>query len=358
MARIILDVDSTIADLLTPWISSYNAAWADTLVIADIESWSLHKHVKPECGADGLYKIIKEPGFFLALEPFAGAVDIIQRWARNHEVLFVTDVLTGASHIYGEKTEWLGRHFGKMFTPDKLIFAGVNRGLLRADLLIDDKPANLLEFKKHNPDAQTWAIAYPYNEEVAQAVDLRAYGFQEPEAAWQEFAAASDSIGAAPDGKLCFAPLPDGSLCKAKGCEVHKRLTIPGSTYYPKAVWEALGDMAANSRLETMDAELAYLRTIPDRIERDFNRLRPADAYGLLIHSIREVMAATERMANYQANQQLMVHRDAIKGLLVDIGAILKRYVVDQAVLDKIGKDIMRLDMRVNTKVKALRSGK
>lgn len=119
-----------------------------------------------------------------------------------------------------------------------------------------------------------------------------------------------------------------------------------------------LGNLAATDRLETMDAELAYLRTIPDRIERDFKTMHPRDAYGLLIFSIKEVMAGTEKMAKYQADRQLLVHRDAIKQLLENIGTILKRYIVDVDVLSKIGHDIRRLDLRVDSKIKALRSGK
>jgi 5'-nucleotidase len=86
----------------------------------------------------GLQYPQSEPGFYLNLEPIAGAIDGFQHIGNLPctEVYILTAPSVMNPHSYSEKRLWVERHLG-LAVAYRLILSP-NKGLLRGDILIDD----------------------------------------------------------------------------------------------------------------------------------------------------------------------------------------------------------------------------
>jgi 5'-nucleotidase len=138
---IIVDIDDTIADLLTVWLSRYNADYNDHLTRDDITAWDLTKFVKPECGVK-IYDYLKDEHIYDEIEPIPGALMGVTRLrGMGHHILFVT------ANIHREKWEWLKRHgfLSKTWTSQDYICC-FDKHLIKADAIIDDKPETVDRF--------------------------------------------------------------------------------------------------------------------------------------------------------------------------------------------------------------------
>ena len=77
------------------------------------------------------------PGFFLNLEPLAGAIRAVTKLREAFEVYILTAPSTRNPHSYTEKRLWIEQHFDYAFT--KRLILSPNKGLLKGDYLIDDR---------------------------------------------------------------------------------------------------------------------------------------------------------------------------------------------------------------------------
>lgn len=345
--RILVDIDNTIADLLGGFLRDYNAMFGDTLTPDQVTDYDFARVVKPEA----VYKmddVFGRDGFFRGLEPFPGAVETVTGWMKEHEVIFVTAVKPSHVAAYGEKSRWLEEHFG-VLKRNQLVFATQTRGLLRADLLVDDKPSNVKAFKKHNPEGKAFCIAYPYNQDLENIADVRAYGWQDPAAAWARFDehVRTSMLDLVPAGKMCFAPLPSGGVCKNYDCAVHTALAVPGS-FYPKPVWELLGQMINDATLDSVDAELAHMRYVVDNIGKEpmGKSFGPRSKYELLIQAINSVFDMVVKRDKLLADRSLMFHRSVIEQMLDQIYVVLKKHIKDEGVLQVIGRDLNKVNLQ------------
>lgn len=185
MLTILCDLDSTLADLHNPLIAIYNREFNDRLKIADLKTWNLMDHVKPECGRLIYDRFLRTPGLFNNMKPFPGAVERLKNLVDDgHDVYIATDVFF-PEHAT-EKLRWCQEHVP--FIPRDHIVLGAPKHMLRADVLIDDSPHQVRRYR------QAWGfgplilvLAFPYNECVDGMADLRAFDWLTPEQAWNQF---------------------------------------------------------------------------------------------------------------------------------------------------------------------------
>lgn len=162
MAKTILcDLDSILADILTPWLRSYNRDYSDTLTVDRIPSWDFHNIVKPECGTK-IYDYLREPGFFENLKPLPGAIEAVQALrSAGHDFLVLTagaDVEDAAT----QKVRWCKRYLD--LSPKQVIVTP-RKELVRGDVLIDDSPEQIKKYRGAWGQAPLiLTISYPYNE--------------------------------------------------------------------------------------------------------------------------------------------------------------------------------------------------
>jgi 5'-nucleotidase len=157
MKTILCDMDGVVADLLAHWLAVYNYEFRRNVRVSDITDWDTGK-----CVPDGaaVYPIIERPGFFGELPVMPGAVEGLEALlARGHDVFLVS---AGAGWALSDKSHWVAKHMPFMRNRMLLTNGKTPKGLVRGDVLIDDGPHNLIDFKKRNPAACAIACAYPY----------------------------------------------------------------------------------------------------------------------------------------------------------------------------------------------------
>jgi len=150
---IALDVDGVLARLHDEWLRRYNRDWDDNLQVEQITEWEIHKLVKPECGTH-IYKYLDDTTIYDHVLPEKDAQEVVQRLrADGHRVVLAT---TSTPKSMGRKYAW-AKHYGLVESTKDYIEVG-DKGLLRADVLLDDYIGNLEAFKG-------WSVIYnqPWN---------------------------------------------------------------------------------------------------------------------------------------------------------------------------------------------------
>lgn len=178
---ILCDMDGIITDLMGKWLDRYNGDHKDDLSIADIKG-PIHTAVKKEVGTD-IYDYIKEPGFFDDLKAIPGSIKTLTALAMEGHNVMIATAHADNPQCASAKIRWCQEHLG--FSRKQVILIHAKH-LLRGDVFIDDTPKKLVAYREAWPDAKVLTIAYPYNEECKDRVDLRAEGYEKPKSAWEE----------------------------------------------------------------------------------------------------------------------------------------------------------------------------
>ena len=141
MARILLDMDGVLCNLIGKWFTTYNQEYGDRIHIDALEDWGPHRIAR---AGKAIYKYLAQPGFFRDLEPIEGAIDGVRTLLdRGHDVVIVTAARRG----HRDKLEWVAEHLP--FLPrDNIVFAH-RKELVRGELLFDDAPHNLEAFEPY-----------------------------------------------------------------------------------------------------------------------------------------------------------------------------------------------------------------
>ena len=172
---VLLDLDSTVYDLLTPTLKWVNMVYKLDLTPADIKTWNWDKDhgVNPL-----LYWSTKYT--FLNLKPFPGAQEAIKKVAMwGVRQIFFSTIVT--EHGAWEKFNAVDRDFPLIGRKNTLLTGGL-KDLARGDMLVDDGPHNLVDF------AATGGLAVladlygaPYCQAHAPVTDLMTQWKQYPE---------------------------------------------------------------------------------------------------------------------------------------------------------------------------------
>lgn len=152
--KIIIDVDGTICDTHSPWLGRYNADYNDRLRKIDIVKWEVHELVKPECGMK-IYDYLSDMNIYRKALPIEGALVAVRKLrGMGHEVAF------GTSGVFTTKIDWLFDNGFSIDTdrrwPKDIIIASDKSWLCSADVIIDDYPKNLADFKHGILFDQPW----------------------------------------------------------------------------------------------------------------------------------------------------------------------------------------------------------
>lgn len=153
MARLLLDMDGVLCDLVSKWFSIYNKEHDDALRLEDMREWGPHRYARK---GKLIYRYLSEPGFFRDLAPIPGAIDGVRQlldW--GHDVVIVTAAKRG----HADKLQWVREHL-PFLDLHNVVFAH-RKELVRGHLLFDDAPHNLTAFASYGLPV---AMAYTYNQ--------------------------------------------------------------------------------------------------------------------------------------------------------------------------------------------------
>lgn len=160
------DVDGVLADLNTTWLALYNRDYKDNLTLGKITEWDVSKLVKPECGKK-IIEYLKLPRFYDYVKPLTYSLRGVVSLKKFGRVVFITTEIEGFG---GRKYLWLKRYG---FVSDlKDYVEAADKTLIKADIMIDDKPSNLFGKGTRLLFTQPWNLTAP-----ASSYDMRVHNW-------------------------------------------------------------------------------------------------------------------------------------------------------------------------------------
>jgi 5'(3')-deoxyribonucleotidase len=187
--RILIDLDEIVVDLKGTWLAQYNKDYDDNLTTADITTWEIDQLVKPECG-DKILSYTHVDGFYYGLKPIDGAIEAVKYLATKHNVMILSAGSANPNSA-AEKIRWVQEHLG--FKRQRVMI-GQLKEWVKGDVLIDDSPGQIKNYRKEWPNAHILTIEYPYNEVAKDCVNLRAASYKDQKAAWGHILTYIDNI--------------------------------------------------------------------------------------------------------------------------------------------------------------------
>lgn len=165
--RLLIDMDSVLADLLSKWLVVFNADRGSSKELLEAEITSF--------GFDGvlsardkkrLFSYLDIPGFFADLPVIPGSQKVLKALKEDgHDVVIVTSppsMTARAKDVIVDKLTWLHHNFPFLNKAD-VVFTK-RKGLVLGHLLFDDAPHNLIDFNAAG--GLTVAMDYAYNRGV------------------------------------------------------------------------------------------------------------------------------------------------------------------------------------------------
>lgn len=145
MARILCDMDETVADCLGPWLTKLYLKHKNPLMLTPPKGW-LGPEVAEMWGITygEFIEPLNSPGFFKSL-PLLDTNRVIEKLYRlGHEIIFVTKLPSNAPTAAYDKEIWIRENL-PLLPSENLVFCH-RKDILKGDVLIDDYPLFLNSF--------------------------------------------------------------------------------------------------------------------------------------------------------------------------------------------------------------------
>lgn len=168
-----IDVDDVCLDLMSAWLSVYNALWGDNLTEDKITDWDISKFVKPECGKR-IYDLCNYPPLYdKYVMPVKNALETIRELEQKFTIIFVTS--SAMLRVVEAKYNRLVKLGFPVST--KNYFVAGDKGLIKADVLIDDCIGNLDSFDNGRNEpicfGRPWNKEYPYQRRASNWLEVK-----------------------------------------------------------------------------------------------------------------------------------------------------------------------------------------
>jgi 5'-nucleotidase len=161
--RIAVDMDEVIADAFAKHLRQYNLLTGAHLTPGLVSQKGLDALVPVE-RREQFNAVPHADGFFADIELIAGSREALLELSRNHDI-FITSAAMEVPSSFADKFEWLEKHFS-FIPPSQIVFCG-DKGIINADVLIDDR-------SRHFKDFRGTGILFTAPHNVGEAADLRA----------------------------------------------------------------------------------------------------------------------------------------------------------------------------------------
>lgn len=177
--RISVDVDGVLAEQVVPILDRIRVKYGVTMRKEEIRSWNepipaANSNIEVE-----IEEALRNPAFILAMPVIEGAMDgLAALRAQGHEVVVVTNRV---KDVDGTTQEWLVRQRACYHRYVNVSSQG--KAAVTADLLVDDRPENVVEFVRSKRRAILFV--QPWNEDFASTW-AHGRGPIYPARGWQE----------------------------------------------------------------------------------------------------------------------------------------------------------------------------
>jgi 5'(3')-deoxyribonucleotidase len=135
---IVCDVDCVLNDLVSKTVQLYNARSGRNITVDDITTYQFSECLNQE-DADGINALFDEKELWDSLSPLAGSQDGLKRLMKRGNQVYLATATNPKNFAW--KVDWLSKYFP--FIPSDNVIRIMHKGLLKADVLIDDCIDNL-----------------------------------------------------------------------------------------------------------------------------------------------------------------------------------------------------------------------
>jgi len=162
--RILIDMDGVIADFDREFLQRWRDRHPTKSYIPLEERTTFYvKDQYPDELKPSVVQILLEPGFFRDMVPVSGAKDALYEMEKlGVDVFICSSPLTTYNNSVLEKYEWVERNLGSPWI--KKIILTKDKTIVRADILIDDKP--VITGVENTPQWEHILYDRPYNRGV------------------------------------------------------------------------------------------------------------------------------------------------------------------------------------------------
>ena len=179
--HIAVDLDGIVADLHKAWLDLYNAEHGHGTVVEDLKHWDMHANV--QIGQE-IYKYLEHPGLYLGLQPLPGALDSLAELHDEGHQIHIISAASKSEQTAADKLVWCREHLP--FVRRQFLTISHQKHRFVSDVFIDDSPNNIRQHARDQPGGVRLGIAWPYNEEVKDLMNLRAESYQDTRMAWAQ----------------------------------------------------------------------------------------------------------------------------------------------------------------------------
>jgi len=147
--KIIVDMDGVLTDVYNRMFEMYEKETGRRLTAEDIAG-KLEEEAFPD-----QRRWVSEPGFFRTLPVMEGSQEVLKKLNKKYDIIVVS-LATEFPNSLTDKLMWLHEHFS-FISWKQIVFCG-DKSLIKADIMIDDHPKNLDNFK-----GKTYIFTQPLN---------------------------------------------------------------------------------------------------------------------------------------------------------------------------------------------------
>lgn len=159
--KLAVDIDNTLWDLITPWITYYNILYKDNIKYEDITEYEFFDLLKTAT-KDDMLNLLNSEEFWNSVLPYEDSFEYLKKLNDEYELYIVT------STSYKTPREKFDRLFNifDFLTEDQLIITS-KKYLLNVDIMVDDCADCL------RGDYIKFLINEPYNQDVIDDTIIR-----------------------------------------------------------------------------------------------------------------------------------------------------------------------------------------
>lgn len=151
---IVCDIDGIINNLMPKTLELYNDRTGKNITMSDITEYNFYDCL-PKEDARGLIELFKEKELWDSLEPLPGSQDGLKQIIKSGHQVYLATATNPVNLSW--KCDFVKRHFP--FIPEDNVIRIMNKGLLKADVLVDDCVDNLI-----GSFAERVTLDYPWNQ--------------------------------------------------------------------------------------------------------------------------------------------------------------------------------------------------
>lgn len=159
---ILLDCDGVLADFTDLALQIIEEETGKKFYPIDIPRWDVFESLGfPEIW-EAFEKRVSQVGLCKGIKPYPQSLGAVKKLVEKYEVLIVTAPVDALPWMY-ERAHWIEDHF--QISKKKVIFAHAKQ-FVRGDVLVDDKPDNIIEWATANPNGLAVLWEHSYNRDA------------------------------------------------------------------------------------------------------------------------------------------------------------------------------------------------